>query len=70
MMLSASDGFEPERVVWSLLAPCKESLSENGANIKEAEPRDKKTNKILMTLFVYLCLKTLQLHGPINSLLA
>lgn len=55
MILSASDEFEPERIQWSLLPPCKKSLSENGANTKQAGPRDKESNEIVMTLFEFFC---------------
>lgn len=60
MMFTASNGFQPERMLRSLLLPHKRSLSENGANTKKQGPKIRR--QIVswihyLSFSVHLCLK-------------
>lgn len=77
MMFTASNGFQPERMLQSLLLPHRRSLSENGANTKKQGPKTRRqivswwhylNFSVHLCLKIYLPAKFFQLHGPINSL--
>lgn len=60
MTFTASNGFQPERMLQSLLSPHRRSLSENGANIKEQGPGTRRQTRSwwhYLRFSVHLCLK-------------